>query len=112
MTFNSKQFIILLIFAVLSVGIYQGFYRDGADVDYEPFTKGYALTDVVMQSTDETGQVVTRLKSPSMTHYLDNEQTMIEQPIVELFTEDNTWLLQSPSAVYQRNDQFYTFPIR
>lgn len=101
---------ILLVLALASVAVYQRYYQSDAGTDYEPFTKGYALTDVVMQSTDDSGQVVTRLQTPNMTHYLDNEQTLIEQPNVQLFTENNTWLLQSPNAVYQRNEQLLYFP--
>ncbi len=110
MTFKTKQLIVLLIFALLSVAVYQGFFRHPAGTDYEPFTKGYALTEVVMRSTDDNGQVVTEMRSPNMTHYLDKEQTLIEQPRVQLFTSNNTWLLQSPSAVYQRHQQSLYFP--
>lgn len=110
MTFKHKQLILWLVLALVSVAVYQRFYQNDGGADYEPFTKGYALTDVVMQSTDDEGQVVTRMETPNMTHYLDNEQTMIEQPTVQLFTEDNTWLLQSPNAVYQRNEQLLYFP--
>ena len=95
---------------MLSVAVYQGFYRDDGESGFEPFTKGYALTNVIMRSTDDSGQVVTRLQSPNMTHYLDKEQTLIEQPRVKLFAEDNTWLMRSPTAVYQRNEQFLYFP--
>jgi len=110
MSFKHKQLIILLVLALASVAVYQRYYQGDSGTDYEPFTKGYALTDVVMQSTDDSGQVVTRLQSPNMTHYLNNEQTIIEQPSVQLFTEDITWLLQSPNAVYQRNEQLLYFP--
>ena len=110
MSFKSKQLILLLLFAFTSVAVYQGFYRDNGATGYEPFTKGYALTDVVMRSTDDSGQVVTHLQSPNMTHYLDNEQTLIKQPTVQLFTEDNSWLLESPEAIYQRNEQLLYFP--
>ncbi|MCX7544600.1 LPS export ABC transporter periplasmic protein LptC [Marinicella gelatinilytica] len=110
MSFKSKQLILLLLFALSSVAVYQGFYADSSDSEYEPFTKGYALTDVVMQSTDDNGQIVTSMQAPSMVHYLDNEQTIIEQPVVRLFTDENTWLLNSPKAIYQRNKQNLFFP--
>lgn len=110
MSFKHKQLIGLLVLALLSVAVYQGFYQDKRDAGYEPFTKGYALTDVVMRSTDDSGQVVTRLQSPNMTHYLDNEQTWIKQPKVQLYTEDTTWDLQAPEAIYQRNEQSLYFP--
>ncbi|MFV0543855.1 MAG: LPS export ABC transporter periplasmic protein LptC [Marinicella pacifica] len=110
MTFKNRQLFVLLVFALLSVAVYQGFFRHSAGTDYEPFTKGYALTEVVMRSTDDSGQVVTEMRSPNMTHYLDNEQTLIEQPHVQLFADDNNWILQSPSAVFRRNQQFLYFP--
>ncbi|KAA3649908.1 MAG: LPS export ABC transporter periplasmic protein LptC [Proteobacteria bacterium] len=112
MSFKNKQLFLLLFFALLSVGVYQGFFRENTGIDYEPFTKGYALTNVEMQSTDDSGQIVTQIHAPNMTHYLDNEQTVIEQPTVHLFTVDNTWQLQSPTALYQRNTEYLYFPDR
>lgn len=110
MTFKGKQLFFLGLLALASVAVFQVFYADKDNTRYEPFTKGYALTDVVMQTTDDTGRIVTIMRAPSMTHYLDNDQTVIEEPRVTFLAIDNRWQFDSPQAIYRSNKEQLYFP--
>lgn len=90
-TSRTKQLILFSLLAVLSYALYQRYFHVDASDRFKPFTKGYALTGVVIKSTDESGQVVTTVRSPSITHYADSEVTVIEQPQVTLHETQGDW---------------------
>lgn len=110
MSFKSKQLIFLLIVAVLSYAVYDGLLGNQDDALYEPFTKGYALTEVTMNITDETGRISSTLKAPNLVHYVDTEITVIEQPRVTVFADTGNWYFSSPIAEFTRLEDRLFFP--
>lgn len=93
-----KQLLLFSLLAVLSYGVYERFFNASTNEQYKPFTKGYALTGVVIKSTDETGAVITTVKSPAITHYADSEVTVIEQPNITLHEAQGNWVFTSASG--------------
>ena len=90
-----KQVFLFGLLAFLSYAVFEVYFSDESSQQFEAFTKGYALTGVIIQSTDETGQIVTTIKSPAVTHYADSEKTVIQQPNIELHEFQGDWLFVS-----------------
>ncbi len=110
MNFKSTQLIVWIAIAVLSYAIYDGLLGTPDGIVYEAFTKGYALTDVTMNTTDETGHISSTLRSPSLIHYVDSEVTVIEQPRVTVYADSGNWYFSSPVAEYTRLEDHLFFP--
>ena len=90
-----KQILLFGLLAVSSYAVFEKYFNVESVQEFEPFTKGYALTGVTIQSTDETGQFITTIKSPAVTHYADTEITVIQQPNVRLHEAEGDWLFTS-----------------
>ena len=90
-----KQVVLFSLLAVLSYAVFEKYFSNEETQQFEPFTKGYALSGVTIQSTDETGQIVTTIKSPAVTHYADTEKTIIQQPNIKLHEVEGNWLFTS-----------------
>jgi len=105
-----KQLFLFFLLAVLSYAVFEKFFNDEYSQEFEPFTKGYALTGVTIQSTDETGQIITTIESPVVIHYADTEKTVIEQPNVKLHEAEGDWLFTSDiGEINQQQTEIY-FP--
>ncbi len=87
-----KQVLLFGLLAILSYAVFEKYFNDESSQQFEPFTKGYALTGVTIQSTDETGQIVTTIKSPAVTHYADTEKTVIQNPNIQLHEPQGDWV--------------------
>lgn len=90
-----KQLLLFSLLALVSYAVFDKYFNSDASQLYEPFTKGYALSGVTIQSTDETGQIITTIKSPAVTHYADTEKTIIQEPHIILHDADGDWLFNS-----------------
>lgn len=110
MGFKSKQLIFLVLLAVASYAVYEATLGGSDQPIYEPFTKGYALTEVTMKTTDENGRISSTLISPSLVHYVDNEMTLIDDPKVTVYSDQGNWYFQSPVAEYKRLEDLLFFP--
>ncbi len=90
-----KQLLLFGLLAVLSYAVFEKYFNDDSTQQFEPFTKGYALSGVTIQSTDETGKIVTTINSPAVTHYADSEKTVIQMPIIKLHEAAGDWVFTS-----------------
>ena len=90
-----KQVMLFSLLAILSYAVFEKYFNDESTQQFKPFTKGYALTGVTIQSTDETGQFITTIESPAVTHYADTEITVIQQPNIRLHEAEGDWLFTS-----------------
>ncbi len=90
-----KQLLLFGLLSVLTYAAYEKYFSKESTPQFEPFTKGYALEGVIIQSTDETGRIITTIKSPAVIHYADTEKTMIEQPDITLHQAAGDWLFRS-----------------
>ncbi|WP_223788856.1 LPS export ABC transporter periplasmic protein LptC [Marinicella meishanensis] len=111
-TSRFKQLMLFGLLAVLSYGLYQRYFHVDASERFKPFTKGYALTGVVIKSTDDSGQVVTTVRSPTITHYADTEVTVIDQPNVTLHESQGDWVFTSSVGEINPNKTEIFFPNR
>ena len=105
-----KQLLLFSLLAVLSYGVYERFFNLSKSDQYKAFTKGYALTGVVLKSTDDTGAVVTTVESPAITHYADSEVTVIEQPNITLHETQGNWVFTSESGQINPDKTEIFFP--
>ncbi len=105
-----KQLLLFSLLTVLSYGVYERFFNLSTNDKYKAFTKGYALTGVVIKSTDETGAVVTTVQSPAITHYADSEVTVIEQPNITLHEAQGNWVFTSESGQINPDKTEIYFP--
>lgn len=90
-----KQLIVFIILATVSYAVFEKYFSSNDKRLFEPFTKGYAISGVTIETTDENGKIVSTIKSPSVIHYADTEVTMIEQPDVTLYEGDGDWKFSS-----------------
>lgn len=90
-----KQLVRFSLLAVISYAVFERYFNYQTTQQFEPFTKGYALTEVTIQSTDETGQIITTIKSPAVIHYADTEKTVIQDPNIKLHDAGGDWLFKS-----------------
>lgn len=105
-----KQLLLFALLAVLSYGLYERYFNDSKEQKYQPFTKGYALTGVVIKSTDDDGKVVTTIQSPAITFYADSERTIIEQPHIKLHEPNGDWVFESEVGEINPNRTEIYFP--
>ena len=65
---------------------------------------------MTIQSTDESGQIVTTINSPAVTHYADTEKTVIQNPHIQLHDADGDWVFSSDlGEINQQQTEIY-FP--
>ncbi len=103
----------LLVFALLSVMLYAAgryFFPAPESRGLKPFTKGYSVTRLSMDMTDENGHIMTRVKAPSMVYYEDSRVTEIESPSITLLTDEGgRWLFTSPQGEYRDDEDVLYF---
>lgn len=108
--FRLKQLLLFSILALLSYGLFERYFNDSNESKYQPFTKGYALTGVIIKSTNEDGKIVTTIKSPAITFYADTEKTIIEQPHIMLHEEGGNWVFKSKTGEINPSKTEIFFP--
>ncbi len=94
-TSRIRQLVLFGVLAVVSYALYNKYFGGEASQLFQPFTRGYALTGVTIETTDEQGQIMTTIQSPAVIHYADSEKTLIEQPNVVLHDKGGDWVFQS-----------------
>lgn len=104
------QLSVFLMLALGSYAVYEKYYSTDVGVVYEPFTKGYSLEGVVIQTTDETGQIVSTIESPSVVHYADTEISVIEDPKYTIHQATGDWLFKSDRAEVNKSQTELYFP--
>lgn len=105
-----RQLLLFSLLALCSYAVFENYFSVDSETQFEPFTKGYALSGVTIQSTDETGQYVTTIKSPSVIHYADTETTVIQQPEIKLHEAEGDWLFTSDLGEINRQQTEMYFP--
>lgn len=90
-----RQLLLFILLAVSSYAVFDKYFNVNDKELFQPFTKGYAITGVSIETTDENGQILSTIKSPSVIHYADTEKTIIEQPDVTLHEADGDWEFKS-----------------
>ncbi len=111
--FEKSRLIQLTVFgllAVVSYAIYDNFFGTESATQYEPFTKGYSLEGVVIRTSDESGEIVSTMESPSMVHYADTEISMIESPKYTLHQNDGDWIFTSAKGEINKGQTEVFFP--
>lgn len=102
----------LLWFAALSLisyATYQLFIAEQKADNLQPFTKGYALYDSVLQVSNQQGEINTIIKSPKMTHYADTQTTLIEKPQIWFKQNNQDWQFNSAEATINQQQEIH-FP--
>lgn len=89
------QLAVFALLALLSYGIYDRFFGQVSDIQYEPFTKGYSLEGVIMKTSDADGRIISTIESPAIVHYADTEISMITEPKYTLHQPNGDWIFQS-----------------
>ncbi|MCX7554627.1 LPS export ABC transporter periplasmic protein LptC [Marinicella sp. S1101] len=105
-----KQLLLFGLLAVVTFAVYDNFFADKESPLFQPFTKGYSLQQVVIETSDEQGQIVTTIKSPAVIHYADSKKTLIRQPNITLHENDGDWVFQSAVGEINPNQTEIYFP--
>lgn len=107
---RTRQLVFFTVLAVLSYAVYDAYFSTQSTTPFEPFTKGYALTGVTIETTDEDGKIMTTIQSPSVIHYADSEKTVIEQPNITLYEDEGDWVFQSKTGEINAEQTQIFFP--
>lgn len=100
-TARLKQLLIFMLIAVLSYFVWQFAFVEIEESKFKPFTKGYSVSDVLLEITDESGQITTVINSPLLLYYADTEITEITKPQVVLKGSDGkSWMFESDKGRY------------
>ena len=83
------------LLALFSYGVYDRYFGQSTEVEYEPFTKGYSLEGVVMKTSDEEGRIISTIESPAIVHYADTEISVITEPKYTLHQQNGDWVFES-----------------
>jgi len=110
---EKSRLIQLIIFGLLtaaSYGVYEAYYADESSTQYEPFTKGYSLEGVVIKTSDESGAIISTMKSPLMVHYADTEVSVITSPQYIMHQDDGDWVFKSAKGEINKGQTEVFFP--
>lgn len=108
--FRIRQLVLFVILAVVSYAVFEKYYSTNDKKMFQAFTKGYAISGVSIETTDENGDIVSTIKSPSVIHYADTEKTIIEQPNVTLHEKDGNWNFNSSMGEINAKQTQIFFP--
>jgi LPS export ABC transporter protein LptC len=104
------QLVIFLMLAILSYGIYDNFFGEETTIEFEPFTKGYSLEGVIIKNSDEHGDIVSTIESPSMIHYADTEVSIINNPKYTMHEPEGDWVFTSSKGEINKDQTELYFP--
>lgn len=100
-TARIKQLLIFMLMALLTYSVWQFSFVEVEESKFKPFTKGYSVSDVLLEITDENGQITTVINSPLLLHYADTEITEISKPQVVIKAADGKkWIFESDKGQY------------
>jgi LPS export ABC transporter protein LptC len=89
------QLSLFVLLALFSYGVYDRYFSQSTNIEYEPFTKGYSLEGVVMKTSDAEGHIVSTIESPAIVHYADTEVSVITKPKYTLHQQNGDWVFTS-----------------
>lgn len=105
-----KQLLLFGLLATVTFAVYDNLFADKESQLFQPFTKGYSLQQVVIETSDEQGQIITTIESPAVIHYADSKKTVIRQPNITLHEDDGDWVFQSAIGEINPNQTEIYFP--
>lgn len=108
-TVGRKQLLWFAILCVVSYALYQLLLSEQKTDSLQPFTKGYALYDSILQMSNQQGEINTVIKSPKIIHYADTENTLLKQPEIWLKQTGEDWRFTSAEATINQQREIY-FP--
>jgi len=105
-----RQLLLFSVLALASYVVYEKYFAATGGTQYKPFTKGYALTGVTITSTDDDGRITNTIEAPAVTHYADTEKTVIEEPRIHLYGDEDKWLFTSAVGELSPDQNTLYFP--
>ena len=101
MTRQIRHIIAFSVIALASYSIIQYFFDEKEINKDEPFTKGYAIENLEMKITDDSGKFTAMFKSPGLVRYTDNPLIYVEKPLFWLFDKGKkNWQVNAQKAEY------------
>ncbi len=104
------QLIVFALLALLSYGVYERFFGQASDIQYEPFTKGYSLEGVILKTSDADGRIISTIESPAIVHYADTEISVVTEPKYTLHQPNGDWIFQSKKGEISADQSELYFP--
>ncbi len=105
-----KHLVVFAALALISYAVYEYTVAEPASINFEPFTKGYALYDGQIQMTDDQGQIYSIINSPKVIHYANSKITEVKKPELSFFYPDVKWLMNAEIATVNADQSIIHFP--